>query len=339
MSNDKNLADVQPGGAVRLGGELPPLPNPWYRPSSSNAPFDLDLYSEEQIRDYARAALSAQPSPAGQGDALAMIGDNLRSMRLLAEKIVVTQDGSVHLANIKNEIQHALQLLEFALAARQPVGQITDSDIDTRLNALYREMVDSGQHNGGMSGVAWDRAVYRMASSPPVQAWVVADGQGERWRMWGDFGPAWTTDRDQALHFARRAEAEAFANDDEDAWLIQPVGTPAQAVDDRFPNGLCDAIEYANEMEEAASAVYEKVFGYEDDGEDCGTVVLRRVLHHLNQQTAQAVDLGKFREAVESRRGWAQNQYDERGDTSMLDVVKECDRLLALIEGKAVGNG
>ncbi len=55
-------------------------------------------------------------------------------------------------------------------AARQPVGAITDIEIDARLNALYREMVDSGQHNGGMSGVAWDRAVYRMASSKPAQA-------------------------------------------------------------------------------------------------------------------------------------------------------------------------
>lgn len=51
-----------------------------------------------------------------------------------------------------------------------PVGQITDTEVDARLNALYREMVDSGQHNGGMSGVAWDRAVYRMAASQPAQA-------------------------------------------------------------------------------------------------------------------------------------------------------------------------
>lgn len=50
-------------------------------------------------------------------------------------------------------------------AARQPVGQLTDAEIDERLNTLYRAMVASGQHNGGMSGVAWDRAVYRMASS------------------------------------------------------------------------------------------------------------------------------------------------------------------------------
>ncbi len=38
MTTDKKtLADVKPGGMVRLGDWLPPLPNPWYRPSSSNA--------------------------------------------------------------------------------------------------------------------------------------------------------------------------------------------------------------------------------------------------------------------------------------------------------------
>lgn len=68
---------------------------------------------------------------------------------------------------------------------------------------------------------AAQQAVVAVASS---QAWVVADGQGARWRKWGDSGPEWTTDRDAALHFARRLDADAFAADDEDAWLIQPVG-------------------------------------------------------------------------------------------------------------------
>lgn len=54
--------------------------------------------------------------------------------------------------------------------------------------------------------------------------WVVANGQGTRWRMWGDYGPKLTSDRNQALHFARRSDAEAFAKEDEDSWLIQPIG-------------------------------------------------------------------------------------------------------------------
>ncbi len=58
-------------------------------------------------------------------------------------------------------------------SAGQPVGQLSDAEIDARLNTLYRDMVASGRHNGGMSGVAWDRAVYRMASISPAQAGVL----------------------------------------------------------------------------------------------------------------------------------------------------------------------
>ncbi len=76
----------------------------------------------------------------------------------------------------------------------------------------------------------------RAAAAPPPPAlvgvsdggdafgWIVADGQGERWRMWGDSGPEWTADRSKALRFARRDDAEAFAANDEDAWSIQPYG-------------------------------------------------------------------------------------------------------------------
>lgn len=111
------------------------------------------------------SALSAQPSPGGQ-DALATARELLAAEydkageRVFADRARKGQydnDPDVH-------------AIVTALTARQPVGQITDTEIDARLNVLYREMVDSGQHNGGMSGVAWDRAVYRMALSPPAQA-------------------------------------------------------------------------------------------------------------------------------------------------------------------------
>lgn len=66
MSNDnKTLADVKPGGRVRLGKVLPPLPRTHYNACGDGSE---PLYTPEQMRDYARAALSAQPSPGGQGD-------------------------------------------------------------------------------------------------------------------------------------------------------------------------------------------------------------------------------------------------------------------------------
>ena len=58
-----------------------------------------------------------------QGDALAMIGSNLRSILDLASKM---GGGSyqITVANIQHETNHALQLLEAALAARQPGAQV-----------------------------------------------------------------------------------------------------------------------------------------------------------------------------------------------------------------------
>ena len=54
------LADVQPGGRVRLGDSLPPLPCTHYNACGDGSE---PLYTSEQMRDY---ALSAQPSPGGQ---------------------------------------------------------------------------------------------------------------------------------------------------------------------------------------------------------------------------------------------------------------------------------
>ncbi|HHA2767548.1 TPA: hypothetical protein ACOECM_001526 [Stenotrophomonas maltophilia] len=79
--------------------------------------------------------------------------------------------------------------------------------------------------------IAAHQRAEQAADLTSAHGWVVADGQGTRWRKWGDFGPEWTADRDAALHFARRTDAEAFAKEDQDAWLIQPVGASAQKVE------------------------------------------------------------------------------------------------------------
>jgi len=115
----------------------------------------------------------AQPSPAGQVDALPPLPK--------ARVIGAGRHAPIklHYGYTAEQMQNYAQA---ALAARQPVGatdkdsltvgggQAADTEIDAQLNALYREMVASGQHNGGMSGVAWDRAVYRMAARQPAQA-------------------------------------------------------------------------------------------------------------------------------------------------------------------------
>lgn len=116
MSNYKTLADVKPGGRARLGDALPPLPCTGYSAYSDGTE---PLYTAEQMRDYARAALSAQPSPAGQGglnyermfvDACAALAEVSRELGCDPE-----QGGA-------EPILAAIAELREALAARQPVG-------------------------------------------------------------------------------------------------------------------------------------------------------------------------------------------------------------------------
>ncbi|WP_350260082.1 hypothetical protein [Stenotrophomonas riyadhensis] len=103
------LADAQPGGRVRLGDQLPPLPYPNYPVSKTG--LQNNAYTASQMWDYARAALSAQPSPGGQGDAItpAMVGAAASVLARWAGH----DDGS-------RWVHEARDALEAALAARQP---------------------------------------------------------------------------------------------------------------------------------------------------------------------------------------------------------------------------
>lgn len=177
--------------------------------------------SPEQFEqgEYPCPDCAAQPAPAGQGDASSQFEEWARPRFRGSQAFDRIDDRPGGWEYNGNDVQAAWSGWKASLAARQPVVQepaavVTTSDRFTYVK-LNRELPDG-------------TGLY-VAS--PERAWVVADGQGARWRMWGSFGPAWTSDRDQALHFARRADAEAFANDDEDAWLIQPASAPAQAVD------------------------------------------------------------------------------------------------------------
>lgn len=109
MSNDnKTLADVQPGGRVRLGDALPPMPSTDYNAYSDGSE---PLYTSEQMRDYARAAVSAQPSPGGHDAAIEAMAESL----LCAESS----------ATLKDAREQAALLLADALphlTARQPVA-------------------------------------------------------------------------------------------------------------------------------------------------------------------------------------------------------------------------
>lgn len=115
MSNDnKPLADVQPGGRVRLGDALTTrrfiaerTTNPEYRQDVLDGDYDgTEWFAHVQ------AALSAQPSPGGQGDALPP----------LPPKDVV----DTHLpTGVQIYGYTAEQMQGYARAARQPVGEVS----------------------------------------------------------------------------------------------------------------------------------------------------------------------------------------------------------------------
>jgi len=52
---------------------------------------------------------------------------------------------------------------------------------------------------------------------------VISNGSGDKYMAWGQVGPEWVTDRAAALWLVRRADAEALAAENEDAWSILPV--------------------------------------------------------------------------------------------------------------------
>ncbi len=133
MSNDKTtLADVQPGGRVRLGDQAERARfEAWHREKfktswQTGAPTrDMhngvyaDNYgpAEEQVRWEAwQAALSAQPSPGGQ-DALDCIGR-------IEEAIEFRVPHDIYAA-----VHGELAELKAALTARQPVGEAHADDL------------------------------------------------------------------------------------------------------------------------------------------------------------------------------------------------------------------
>lgn len=171
MSNDKTtLANVQPGGRVRPGDQA-------LSTSEGARQYVADFFATQlrrhDFRNYITTKLAADfacalaqylaflPSPTDEHPDIASWskGYNSGYARALADHV-----------------------------ARQPVGRITDTEIDARLNGLYRQMVDSGQHNGGMSGVAWDRAVYRTASGSPEQAVDLAAAIKAAFPLLTDYG-------------------------------------------------------------------------------------------------------------------------------------------------------
>ncbi|WP_445392565.1 hypothetical protein ACUDTH_02900 [Stenotrophomonas pavanii] len=177
MSNDnKTLADVQPGGRVRLGDQAERARfEEWY---VQNA-FDYEA-NPIGSRDCAlmrkawNAALSAQPSPGGQG------GDDcdlLAELRDVEECLYYGESNPIHAATVRAAIN--------ALAARQPVG--VDDATDRALGETIEQRdrceevadeladhiaaitgVDIGEHSS--ANCPWQNAIEAAEEYRPAQA-------------------------------------------------------------------------------------------------------------------------------------------------------------------------
>ena len=167
MSNDKTLADAQPGGRVRLGDQAE---RARFEAWGEERELDTAKCSADGMKgDYAdlntdwcwaawQAAISAQPSPGGRGDAPFTWNDRAKADALEAGQYAFTEaDGKDlgYTACIEACVDAICLVLEMpehrlALAARQPahgLGTLVDSGaLQMALNVLRRAGKDEVAH-------------------------------------------------------------------------------------------------------------------------------------------------------------------------------------------------
>ncbi|WP_313115005.1 hypothetical protein, partial [Stenotrophomonas indicatrix] len=113
------LATAKHGGCVQLGGGLPPLPEYAARDVMSGWP----LFSAEQMQDYARAALSAQPSPSDMGNELALLNRYDEAGAAFQDALSNDRCSDARKVELRRALTAARDEVAAALAARQPVGE------------------------------------------------------------------------------------------------------------------------------------------------------------------------------------------------------------------------
>lgn len=219
MSNDKTtLADVQPGGRVRLGDQAE---RARFEAWAEERELGTAKCSADGMKgDYAdlntdwcwaawQAALSAQPSPGGQ-DALREAAEFARSV--LAEIYATYQ---VKIGPFASQAQSANVKLGAALAARQPVGQ--ENPLMPYVDS-YRRMAKIGSGRVSCTAVADDieRNMAPHAARQPMGETVAVSVTPEMraaFRRAYREGGFWADRLDTALDAMMRAAPPAQAVD------------------------------------------------------------------------------------------------------------------------------
>lgn len=297
MSNDKKtLADVKPGGRVRLGDALLPCPfcgSPARRIDfgvgsgeneggsciectgcQSSGPVEFG-YKENFISNWNRRALSAQPSQPSSLDLKAMLAACVPGGDMADPQVIA------------DNIRH------WFAAQPSPGGQG-----DAR--AIIEEFIQCatlGRPHGKLIAQAKD---YLAARQPGGQD---ARAQFEEYRG-GD------CERDAQGYYVNARTAQDWA-----MWQAALAARqPVRSIPEWFELVIRDVCELEPEDPDAADTV-------------CIRLRDLRLIMERHGLPAQAVDLEQFRPAVCAMGLYAEEPED----------VDEAKRLLALIDGKAVG--
>lgn len=162
MSNDnKTLADVQPGGRVRLGDGLQ-LANEWRHVFEGDG-HDMAGANKNTMRRFIQAieALSAQPCPGGQGDSRSEKAETFLRQYLTYLRSSPRQGLRPRWCDVYEALEVAIEALS---AQPSPGGQ------DALAEAARRVIsdVDSGDYGGTISMATYDALVSALAARQPV---------------------------------------------------------------------------------------------------------------------------------------------------------------------------
>lgn len=317
MNTNKTLADVQPGGRVRLGDQLPPLPYPNYPVSKTG--LQNNAYTASQMWDYARAALSAQPSPSGQ-DAPRNVDDKA-VRQFLADRAPTDVHREEILSGAYDRtlwFDHIRELMT-ALAARQPVSLIAQKIGDYRVTVAEDAItVSRGRdivfaYSAGDPEPIMDRQPVgeSVAKSVGIDALVrlLEDEAAECEKAWTERADTYMSGRASGFLLA----ADYFRKIATSQRWSEFLSSPAQAVD----------LERARD--EGHDAAIRYVLGYLNGVGDCGSTAYDEILNACGRERI-------IRSAVED------GELDFTGLGRWVEMYGSADDR-ALIDGKAVGNG
>lgn len=233
-TDNRTLADVQPGGRVRLGDQAERARfEAWNRENWPNLDLSrgpLGDYMQARVRSDWQLWQAAQPSPGGQ-DALAALQQDY-------DKLLDSFDRQVEVAEkIAGRVlqqDDRIEELEEALAARPPVGQIDEAAVLRRAaDVLYMWEDDPNLtgHMGDFKDACDILEVLAQNAAQPAQA-VDLKGARDSIQALLNWIDDWAeTPEESGLDPIADRALEVVAQIDAQVYAHEPNTNPAQAVD------------------------------------------------------------------------------------------------------------